>query len=163
MRAWDWKQKTDAANWRNIQQAASLQQRGSHSNGSNAILMFTNCPNIISFSLGCRKWWKAVVHTLLDTFLIILYVFITQLPFGEGREVGKISWDNPQTESTMRGKLELGRLQLTNMFHSDRDSGRSASPIIDWALCSPPSKTQSIKSIRLNPVSVIDITYTLSC
>ena len=69
------------------------------------------------------------MHTLLDTFLIILYVFITQLPFGQGREVGKISWDNPQTESTMRGRLELGRLQLTNMFHSDRDSG--ASPIID--------------------------------
>ena len=37
-----------------------------------------------------------------------------------------------------------------------------ASPIIDWASAWL-SPSQSIKSIRLNPVTVIDITYNTSC
>ena len=90
-----------------------------HSTGSNAILMFTNCLDI-SFTLvqevmkGCR----APIARHCSNHPRCLHN--SHLADGERLAVWKISWDNPQTESTMRGRLELGRLQLTNMFHPDR-------------------------------------------
>ena len=108
-------------------------EEGPHTTGSNATLMFTNCLDI-SFSLEqeVMKGWLAHITPHSSNHPSCLHNPAPIWP----PSVGKISWDNPQTESTMRGQgrpqLQQGRLQLTNIFHSDKRETRGTSPVIDW-------------------------------
>ena len=76
---------------------------------------------------------------------------------GERLAVWKISWDNPQTESTMRGQDGPGSssedYNWQICFSLTEDSGRITNYWLSPSSASPSSRTESIKSIRLNPVS----------
>ena len=76
-------------------------EEGPHTTGSNATLMFTNCLDI-SFSLEqeVMKGWLAHITPHSSNHPSCLHNPAPIWP----PSVGKISWDNPQTESTMRGQ-----------------------------------------------------------
>ena len=82
-----------------------------HSTGSNAILMFTNCLDIsISLVQEVMKGCRAPIARHCSNHPRCLHN--SHLADGERLAVWKISWDNPQTESTMRGQARARKITI---------------------------------------------------